>query len=470
MSVEPTPANVDVAPADVSPWTVFRLSCCAVFLVSLDATIAVAAFPALREGFADTTPAALSWVLNAYTIVYAALLAPAGRLADLLGRKRLFVGGVVLFTLASGACGLAPNIGLLIAARAVQAVGAALLTPASLALILAAFPREKRAPVVGLFSAVGALAAALGPGVGAALIEATSWRAAFLVNLPVGLALVWLSQRRMVDSRSPETGGRLDLPGVALVIAGVSSLTFALVQARTWGLSDPRIALAAAAGLALLALYMAWARGRPSPAIDLALFQDRTYAWVSVATFVFGIGFSLMFLSSYLFLITVWGFEPGLAGLAMMPGPLVVIPVAIVAGRRAARTGHRPILMTGGVLYASAQAWLLSTVGPDASYWSLWFPAQIMGGTAVGLILPALSGAAVANLPPTRFGVGGAVNNAVRQLGGVFGTALAVVLVAQPDASLDAFQASFTMLLVIGLATALLCRPVDTRHPATAPA
>lgn len=448
--------------AAVNPWTVFAVASAAVFLVSVDATIAVAVFPALRSAFAQTSPATLSWVLNAYTILYAALLVPAGRLVDLHGARRLFLFGVALFTLASAACGMAPGTTALIAARTVQAIGGAVLTPASLALILGAFPANKRSAIVGLWSAAGALGAAVGPGAGAILIELATWRAAFLVNLPFGLLILWQAARRLPAPKGADAGEGLDIPGIALIASGVAALTFGVVQIKDAGFAvsvwEPGLA-----GIGLLAAYALWARGRKGAAIDMSLFADRTYALVTVASFVFGIAFSLMFMSSFLFLLGIWGFSQGLTGLAVTPGPLVVIAVAVASGRLVAQVGHRAVLVAGGLLYAAAQGWMAGHVTETPAYLTLWFPMQIVGGTAVGLLLVGLSGAAVAGLPPARFGVGGAVNNAVRQLGGVFGTALAVVLVGQTGAGIEAFRTAFVCLSLIGFATAILCVPLSSK-------
>jgi EmrB/QacA subfamily drug resistance transporter len=444
----------------VNPWVVFAIASAAVFLVSVDATIAVAAFPALRASFADTSPATLSWVLNAYTILYAALLVPAGRLVDLHGAKRLFLFGVALFTLASAACGMAPGTNTLIAARVVQAVGGAVLTPASLALILGAFPAGKRSAIVGLWSAAGALGAAVGPGAGAILIELATWRAAFLVNLPFGALILIYATHRLPALKGADAGEGLDIPGIALIATGVAALTYGVVQVKEVGFAALGVWGPALAGIGLLVTYALWARGRKGAAIDMSLFADRTHTLVTVASFVFGIAFSMMFLSSFLFLLGIWGYSQGLTGLAVTPGPLVVIAVAIASGRLVARVGHRAVLVAGGVLYAVAQGWVAWHVAETPAYLTLWFPMQIVGGIAVGLLLVGLSGAAVAGLPPARFGVGGAVNNAVRQLGGVFGTALAVVLVGQSGAGIEAFRVAFACLGLIGLATAILCLPL----------
>jgi EmrB/QacA subfamily drug resistance transporter len=440
-----------------SPWVVFAIASAAVFFVSVDGSIAVAAFPALRSSFAETSPAALSWVLNAYTILYAALLVPAGRLVDLHGARRLFLFGVTLFTLASAACGMAAGTNSLIAARAVQAVGGAVLTPASLALILGAFPAEKRSAIVGLWSAAGALGAAVGPGAGAVLIELATWRAAFLVNLPFGALILWSAARRLPALKGADAGEGLDLLGIALIAGGVATLTYGVGQIKEAGFAAPAVWGPAFAGIGLLVTYALWAKGRKGAAIDLSLLADRTYALVTVASFVFGIAFSMMFLSSFLFLLGIWGYSQGLTGLAVTPGPLVVIAVAIASGRLVARVGHRAVLVAGGLLYAVSLGWVAAHVTQTPAYLTLWFPMQIVGGIAVGLLLVGLAGAAVAGLPPARFGVGGAVNNAVRQLGGVFGTVLAVVLVGQTGAGIEAFRFAFLCLCLIGLAVAALC-------------
>ncbi len=457
-------ANTATAtPQAASPWRVFRIASLAVFLVSLDATVVVAAFPALRAAFPGTAAADLSWVLNAYTIIYAALLVPAGRLADLLGRRRLFLQGVALFTLASALCGIAPTPTALIALRALQAAGAALLTPASLALILRAFPAQQRAVAVSLWSAVGAFAAALGPAAGSWLIEQTSWPWIFLINLPIGIVTWWLARSYFVESTSPETAARPDLLGIALLVAGVGALALGIVKSDSWGWASALTWGAIAGGLGLLLVFVGWARGRPSAALDLTLFDDRSYLFVNLAPLVFGVAFTTMFLSFFLFVTGIWHYPQGLAGLAITPGPLMVIPTAILAGRAAGRYGHRPLLVAGGLLYALSNLWYAARIGVQPDYLGLWLPGQIVGGIAIGLVLPALSGAAAARLTPARFGVGNAVNNAIRQMGSVIGAALAIAMVGRVGASLDAFRNVYLLLAALGVATSLLSWPVHTR-------
>ncbi len=460
--IAPTPA---VAPSDEaelgpSPWTVFSLVAIAVFLVSLDATIVLAAFPALREAFPAVAPATLSWVLNAYTIVYAALLVPAGRFADTHGRRKVFMWGVALFGIASALSALASGPIWLIVFRALQAMGAAALTPASLALILVAFPPQKRAIAVGLWGAVGALAAAFGPAVGGWLVQLAGWQTVFWVNVPVVAFALWRSAERLQESRSPAPAARPDVPGILLLIAAIGAIVLGLVQADRW--SAAAAASTSIGGLALLGAFIAWAKGRTDAALDLSLFREPSYAWVNAATLVFGATFSMMFLGFFLFLTGPWKLSLGIAGLMVTPGPLAVVPVAVFAGRLAGRIGHRPLLVAGGLVYAASNAWFFLRLGQTPSLPD-WIVGLVLGGIGVGLVLPALSGAAVARLSPQHFGVGNAANAAVRQVGGSLGAAASIVLVGQVDAGMAQFQLMYGLLLIGGLITAALSLKIDTR-------
>ncbi len=445
-------------PQSSQAWRTFWLSSAAVFLVILDSTAVVATYPSLRAYFQDVSAADLSWTLNAYTVLYAALLVPAGRLADLQGRKRVFLQGLILFTLASAFCAWATGIGPLIAGRALQAIGASLMSPASLALILNAFPRDRRAAAVGMFSASGALAAAAGPAFGSWIIELASWRWIFLINLPLGVIIWLLAKRGLQESISPETGARLDWPGIAMLSLGAGTVAWAIVlsDANHW-----RQALVAlAAGLALLLAFRRWASGRPNAALDLTLFEDRSFLFVNIASAVFGIAFTAMFLTGFLFMTGIWGYSQGQAGWAVTPGPLISIPVSILAGRLAGRMGHRPLLLAGAMLFSISQAWLSLRISTTPDYLAVWLPMQFVGGTGIGLVFPSLSGAAVAALGPTRLGAGSGVNNAMRQFGSAAGAALAVAVVGQVGASLLRYQQLFAILSCLGLLTVVLCLPV----------
>jgi EmrB/QacA subfamily drug resistance transporter len=444
---------------------VFFVASIAVFLVSIDGTVLFAAFAALRNGFPQSSAADLSWVLNAYTVVYAALLVPAGRLSDALGRKRVFQLGLLLFLAASAACGAAPTVGSLVAARVLQAVGAALLTPASLALLLGAFPAGKRAVAVSLWGAVGGLAAALGPSVGAAVVDTMGWRWAFFLNLPLGLIAWWRGRSRLTEWRDTKGNASLDGVGIGLLMAGVGALAYGIVETEVLGWRSPTVLGALAGGLVLLAAFVAWARRAPNPAVDLSLFAEPTYRYVNLATLAFGIAFSMMFFAMFFFLMQVWQYTLPQAGLAVSPGPALVVPVAMLAGRIAARVGHRPLLLVGSLLYAAGGLWLYMRVGPTPDYLGVWLPGLLITGTAVGMVLPSLGGAAVARLGPARFGVGSAVNQAVRQMGSVLGVAATVSLVGHAGPQIADFRHLYLTMVALALITAVLCLRVDTAPP-----
>ncbi len=451
------------AAAATSPWAIFTVASIAVFLVSIDTTVLYAAFAALRGAFPEARTADLSWVLNAYTVVFAALLVPAGRLADLYGRKRIFMVGVAVFLLASLACGLSGRVAFLIAARVLQAIGAALLMPASLAIVLAAFPAGKRAVVVSLWGAVGGLAAALGPSIGSWVVAAWGWPWAFYINLPLGALSLWRGRRLLAESRNPSNAAPLDVLGVALLIVGVGAPTYGLVRTESLGWTSPLVIGCLAAGLLALVLFVAWARRAPAPAIDLTLFANPTYRWVNLATFTFGVAFAMMFFGFFIFMTNVWHFTLPQAGLAVTPGPLMVVPTAIVAGRIAARTGHKPLLVIGSLVYAAGGLWFYSMPGVTPDYVHHWLPGLFCTGIGVGMVLPSLAGAAVSQLPANRFGIGSAVNQAVRQMGSVLGVALTVVLVGGAAPQLADFHHLYIGHIALALLTGALCLRVETR-------
>jgi EmrB/QacA subfamily drug resistance transporter len=447
----------------LTPWRTFSIAVIAIFLVSIDATVLYAAFPALRVGFPGVATPELSWVLNAYTLVYAALLAPAGRLADQYGRKRMFIVGIGIFLIASLACGLSGHIALLIGARIAQAIGAALLLPASLSIVIAAFPSEKRAIVVSLWGAVGGLAAALGPSVGSWLIDLWGWQWAFYINLPLGAVSLWRGFRGFSESRNPENGAPLDVIGVASLAVGVGALTLGLMQSEALGLSSPMVLSCFGLGILALAGFISWERRVTSPAIDLTLFASNTYRFVNLATLSFGTAFAMMFFTFFLFMTEIWHYPIARAGLAATPGPLIVVPVSILAGRFAARFGHRPVLIAGSLVSAAGGLWYYLVPGAEPDFLRQWLPGMALTGTGVGMVLPSLAGAAVAKLQANRFGIGSAVNQAVRQFGSVAGVALAVVFVGHSAPALAEFKSLFLVQIGLMLLTALLCAAVDTR-------
>ncbi|PUE38073.1 DHA2 family efflux MFS transporter permease subunit [Limnohabitans sp. Hippo4] len=446
-----------------SPWTAFWIACSATFLVAIDSTMLFAAFDALRKSFVGTSAAELSWVLNAYTVVYAAMLIPAGGLADAHGRRRIFRLGLTLFLAASVACGAAPSIDWLIVARVVQALGAALLTPASMSIVLAAFPTEKRAVAVSLWGAVGGLAAAVGPSLGSWVTASAGWPWAFYINLPVGIWALWRSASRIEEAVKPEQSRSVDFVGLVLLMLAVGAIALAIVESGESRWTSSQIVLVAGAGLVACACFVLWAKLKTNALIDLSLFQHRTYRYVNAATLVFGTAFSMMFLGFFFFMMGVWHYSLPQAGLAVTPGPLLVMPTAIVTGRLASRLGHRRFLVGGSLLYALSSLWFIWVPGNEPNYVTHWLPGLLMSGISVGLILPSLSAAAVNRLPAEHYAVGSAVNQATRQIGSVLGVSITVALLGHATLQRIDFNALYILHIALALLTGLLCWPVDTK-------
>ena len=444
-------------------WRTLRWTSAALFMVLLDGTILFVAFPSIRRSFPSILTSDLSWILNAYTVVYAALLTPAGRMADRLGRRRVFLQGVGIFALGSLACLIAPNPLFVIAGRIIQAVGGAMVTPSSLALILNAFPRPKWPVAVSLWAAVGALAAAVGPSLGAAIVQFGGWRWAFLINLPIGI-LVWSRSRMaLAESRDPNTGEAPDALGIALLVTSVGLIALGIVKEPEW---HTRAVAWAISGLMFLAWFVSRSLEVQVPALDLSLFRERNFRYANIATLVFGAAFSAIFLGGILFLANVWGYDTAHAGLGMTPGPLIVIVVAPLAGRIAARTGHRLLLILGGIVFGLGFLLRWAVTSGTSHYLSQWLPVVVTTGIGVGLLMPSLASAAVHSLPQHRLGVGSAVNQAIRQIGFVLGVAVTIAVVdsAHGSAALAVFQPMFLLLAVGGVLTALVSWPIDTRR------
>ncbi|WP_194722154.1 MFS transporter [Noviherbaspirillum malthae] len=458
------------AQACPSPWPTFWIASISVLLVSIDTTVLYAAFGSLRQAFPADSPAGLSWVLNAYTVIYAAMLIPAGGLADLHGRKRMFLIGTAVFLIASAACGAAGSVASLVAARVLQAIGAAMLTPASLSLILDAFPKEKRAVAVSLWGAVGGLAAAIGPSVGSLIVDMMGWSWAFYINLPFGAISLAAGVYVLKESRG--TAGAadkrsLDLMGMLLLVLSVGGIALAITQleSRTWARRDV-LAVGAASIVGLLA-FIAWARVAARPLVDLALFRNRTYSAVNLATLSFAIAFAMMFFAFFSYMMEIWHYSLPLAGIAVTPGPLMVVPTAIVTGRIAGRIGHRKPLVIGSLIYALSGLWLALVPGVEPQYLTHWLPALILSGIGVGMVLPSLAGAAAAGLPPDQYAVGSAVNQAVRQIGSVLGVALTVMFLGHEGLVRADFVTLYGMHVGLALLTGVLCLGVNTRPKAS---
>jgi EmrB/QacA subfamily drug resistance transporter len=403
----------------------------AVFMSSLDLFIVNLAFPYIGREYHGTTLSSLSWVLNGYTIVFAAVLVPAGRWADRIGRRRMLIAGLVTFSAGSLLCGLAPGVGALIAARVVQACGAGMMVPASLSLLLAEVPASVRPAAIGTWSALGALGAAVGPVIGGGLVQ-VSWRLVFWINLPVGLIAVLLAARVVSESRDERVQGRPDIAGAALLAAAVGLLALGLVKAPDWGWGSAGFVGLLIASVASGAALVARSRRHHSPVIELALLRSRTFSGAFVASILYYAAFGAFVLSSVEFLTGVWGYSAVSAGLAIGPGPLMVLPFArLVAPRLAARLGGPGrVAVLGCAVGASAQLLWLVAMTAHPAYVTHLLPAQLLGGAGVGLSIPSLLAAGSASLDASRFGTGSGVLNMGRQVGTVIGVAGLVAILA----------------------------------------
>jgi EmrB/QacA subfamily drug resistance transporter len=430
----------------------------------LDTTILYVAFPDITATFTDTSAAELSWVLNAYTIVFAALLIPAGKLADRVGHRRVFLTGSVLFTAASMACGLAPTAEILIAFRIVQAAGAAALIPASLALVMHAFAHDQLPRAVAIWGAAGAVAGALGPTLGAAIVEGFGWRWAFFINLPVGLYTIIAGRSELRESSDPDT--RIPaLLGVILVVAAAGLLSAAVVGTEQAGWLSSRTLGLVVGGVAAVGAFIVHQRHTTAPVLDLDLFRIGNFRWANLAMLVFGAAFSALFFGSILFLTRVWGWSILQAGFGVAPGPIIVGLVAPRIGALAGRIGQRPILLIGGVLYAGSGLYRLVMLGPEPDYLRDYFPSMVLSGLGVGFVFPQLSSVVAQALPPNRRGVGGAALQAGRQFGGTFGVALTIALVGAATgltATVSAFDQIWWLIAIGGVVTSALAIPLRT--------
>ena len=444
----------------------------AVFMSSLDLFIVNLAFPYISRQYPGTSLSSLSWVLNAYTIVFAAVLVPAGRWADRIGRRRVFAAGLAGFTLGSVLCGLAPGVGLLIGARVIQAAGAGAMVPASLSLLLAAVPAQGRAKAIGTWSALGALGAALGPVIGGSLVQ-IEWRWVFWVNVPVGLAAVVLAMRVVPESRDSASRGRPDLAGAILLAAAVGLVALALVKAPGWGWDSAGFIGLLAASVACGA-GMVWRSQRHhSPVIELELLHSRSFSGAFAASVLYYAGFGAFVLSAVEFLTGVWHYSAVDAGLAIAPGPLMVLPFArVVAPRLAvALGGPGRVAVIGCLVNALAQLFWLWRIQAAPAYVTHLLPAQLLGGAGVGLTIPSLLGAGSASLTPARFGTGSGILNMSRQIGTVLGVAglVAVLSHISPADPVAAYRNGLVLVIAFFAAAGVVSAVLLTARPVPVP-
>lgn len=440
------------------PGAVLAIVSLGVILSGIDLFIVNIAFPQIGTALRVRDISDLSWLLNAYTIVFAALLIPLGRLADRNGRKAGFLLGVGLFTAASACCAAANSLSLLIAFRALQGAGAALLTPTSLGLLLQAYPPERRAGAVRIWTAMGSVAAVIGPLAGGLLVQA-SWRWVFLVNIPVGLVAIVAGLRRLPAAR-PDRGPFPDVIGTILLVAAVGALTLALVDGNEWHWDSARITGLFAGAAVTLVLALLRAARHPSPAFDLGLLRVPGVAAALASTLLLCTAFGAMIFSLVLLAENTWGWSALRSGLAAAPNAVLVLPAAMLAGFLLSRPRITvPLVMTAGsVLYAAGIGWWRWGVTAHPAYVPNLLIGLLLAGVGLGFTMPIVFGAATAPLPAHRFATGSALVNMVRQVGITLGVAVLVAVLQTPTSgavAIGALDRGWVTIAIIALVTPL---------------
>ncbi|MEW1718534.1 DHA2 family efflux MFS transporter permease subunit [Streptomyces sp. NPDC093109] len=390
------------------------------FMAALDNLVVTTALPSIRDELGGEL-ADLEWTVNAYTLTFAVLLMFGAALGDRFGRRRLFMAGLTVFTGASAAAALAPGIDALIAARAVQGVGAAVMMPLTLTLLTAAVPAARRGAALGVFGAVTGLAVASGPLVGGTLTEHLSWQWIFWLNVPIGLVLLPLARFRLAESSAP--GARLDVPGTLLISGGLFGIVYALVNANEEGWTSAIVLLCLFAGTALLVAFVRHGLTRQDAMLPMRMFKDRAFAGINAASLLMFLGmFGSIFLLSQ-FLQGVVGYTPTEAGVRMLPWTAMPLLVSPIAGFVSDRIGGRPVVAAGLALQAVGLGWFALVLAPDVSY-AAQLPALIISGIGMGLYFAPASSLVMSSVRTAEQGIASGTNNALREVGGALGVAV----------------------------------------------
>ncbi|MGF6886147.1 EmrB/QacA subfamily drug resistance transporter [Nocardia sp. GAS34] len=433
-------------------WRVLAVAAVAQYLAILDLFAVTVAFPTLQASFGHAGAGTVSWVLNAYTIVMAALLVPAGRLADDTGRKRGFLIGIALFGLASIACAAAPSLGLLIAARIAQAVAAALLVPTGLGLVLPVFDSREHATVMGIWTAIAAAGAGSGPVIGGLLLQA-GWRWIFLLNVPFTVAAFAFGLRVLPDIRQ-QAKRRLDLLGAALILGATAALTTVFVQAATWGYTSPATAGMLVAAVALGAVFAWHVRRHPDPVVSPVILRHKPFRIATAGVFSYYLGFAALILSGTLFLSERWHYSQLNASLGIAPIPIACLLLSPLSGRIVARIGARASAALGGATIAAGVAWWIATSGFSTSYPVEFLPGAILAGASTALLQPPLFGAS-ALLPADQLSLGSGTLMMARQTSSALGVAILTAILARTAVpGLNDYRTGWAFMMVVGLLAA----------------
>jgi EmrB/QacA subfamily drug resistance transporter len=449
--------------AKTSRGWVLALTAVASLIVALDALVVTTALSTIRADL-HASIEQLEWTVNAYNLSFAVLLLTAAALGDRFGRRRLFAIGLALFTAASAACALAPDIGALIAARAAQGVGAALVTPLSLAIVSAAFPPERRGSALGILFGVTGLAVASGPLIGGAVAQGLSWQWIFWVNVPIGVITLPLILLRLDESFGSDSG--IDVGGVALATGGALGIVWGLVRGNSAGWGSAEVIAALVAGAILVAAFIAWELRAREPMLPMGLFRSRTFSGANAASFL-GVAalFGAVFFMAQ-FLQTALGYGPLGAGLRLLPWTVTLSLCAPAAGALADRVGVRPFIVAGLALQAVGFGWVALIADPGVAYGELIAP-MVIAGMGISMALPAFQSAVVSSVAPEAIGKAAGVNSMMRQLGGVFGIAILVAVFAGAGgyASAQAFSDGFAPAIAVSAGLSLLGSLVATVLP-----
>jgi EmrB/QacA subfamily drug resistance transporter len=408
-------------------WWTLAAMCFALAMVMLDNTVTNVALPSIQRTF-DASLSSLEWTINAYTLTFAVLLVTGGRLGDIFGRRKVFLIGVVVFAAASATIGLAPSESWLVASRAVQGVGAALMMPGTLSIITNAFPPQERGKAIGTWAGVSAIALALGPLLGGWLTQDVTWRAIFFINVPIAVVAVFVTLFAAEESRDESASRQVDFPGIATLTVGLTALVLALVEGNAWGWGSPAIIALLVAAVGGLGTFAAIERISPAPIVDFAFFRSRTFLGANIVAFSISFGMFAVFFFLALYMQNILGYGPLQTGVRFLPTTLVIMVAGPVAGRLADRIGPRTPLTIGLLLVAVSLGWQ-SRISVDTSFGFLVVPFVLLG-IGMGFTMSPMSTAAMNAVDRSKAGVASGTLSMTRMVGGTFGVAALGALVA----------------------------------------
>ena len=450
-------------------WTLFAVSF-GLFMIMLDNTVVNVALPTIQDDLHLKT-SELEWIVTGYALTFGAFMLTGGKLADLMGRRRIFVIGLIIFTASSLACGLANSAGLLIGARVVQGLGAALMNPATLSIIVATFPPRQRGTAIGVWAGVSALALAIGPLVGGIIAERLSWSWIFFINVPIGVVGVVAAYMLIDESRDTSKEQRPDFPGLATSTIGLFALSYALIEANNFGWTSTRILVSFGIAIVSLVTFLLVEHYQRLPMLELVLFRNKRFAGANTVMLLVGLAMFGVFFYVSLYIQNVLGYSPIQAGAAFLPWTVLIVILAPLSGKLSDKYGSRPFV-TSGMVVLTLTLILFARMDENTTFWGL-LPAMLLGGVGMSAAMAPTTAAAMQSVSPDKAGVGSAVLNSARQVGGSLGIAIMGAIVAasvktgggNPAAFLDGFHhalvtaAGLTLLGAVVAALTLGGRP-----------